>query len=152
MTQFAKFPLFFLALMLVVCSTSCRSKEDMVPPLSVIKRLLTAQTWQINEVFDVQNGVITPLYKRGATNNEEDFSAVRQLFKTDGRIIYTGQEGETGSDGRYELLENDTRLKLSMPEWGLSVTVNAVKVTSGEFSYQLGTAEGYTQFTFVPAQ
>jgi hypothetical protein len=153
MTQIVKLPAYLLALILVVGSTSCRSKDTVVPPLSVVKRLLTAQNWQLNEVIDVQKGgVSTPLYKRGAPDNEDDFSAVRQLFKTDGSIIYTGQEGETGADGRYELLENDTRIRLSMPSWGLSVNADALKVTSGEFTYRLGTAEGYTIFTFGPAQ
>lgn len=144
---------YLLAFTLIACAASCRSKDEVLPSFSVVKRLLTAQTWQLNEVIDVQNGgVPTPLYKRGAPDNEDDFSKVRQQFKADGGIIYTDQDGETGTDGRYELLENDTRLKLSMPEMGFSVTVNTLKVTSGEFSYRLAAGEGYTIFTFGPAQ
>lgn len=152
MISFTKLPAFLVILAIVISSASCGSKENTVSPVSGIKKLLTAQTWQINEVTDVQNGVSTPLYKRGASDNEEDFSAVRQLFKVDGSIIYTGQFGETGSNGKYELLDNDSRLRLSMPDWGFSVTVAALKVTSGLFSYQLGNSEGYTEFIFAPAQ
>lgn len=153
MTQILKFSAFVMVLVLVMGSSSCRSTDkDVVTPVGEVKKLLTAQTWQMNEVSEVQNGVSTVVYKRGAAQNEEDYSAVRQLFKADGSIVYTDQDGSTGADGRYELLDNDTSLKLSMPAYDLSVTVYAVKVTSGEFSYRLGTAEGYVLFTFGVAK
>lgn len=153
MKQFLKLPVLAFAVILAVTTVSCRSKDkEVTPPLTDIKTLLIAKTWQVNEVSEWDGTVKTVYYKRGAANNEDDYSAVRQQYKADGSIVYTDQDGETGSDGRYELLENNTRLKLSMPEMGLSITVNALKVTNGEFSYQLGTPTGYVQFTFVPAQ
>lgn len=151
MTQILKFPALVMALILVIAGTSCRSKDkEVVLPLSEVKKMLIARPWQVNEVSEVQNNQNTVVYKRGAANNEEDYTEVRQLFKEDGSIVYTDQEGETGSDGHYELLDNGNSLKLSIT--GLEVKVNTVKVTNGEFSYRLGTPDGYVQFNFGPAQ
>lgn len=151
MTQLLKFSALVMALILVLSGTGCRSKDkEVVLPLSEVKKLLIARTWQVNEVSEVQNNQSTVVFKRGAANNEEDYTEVRQLFKEDGSIVYIDQEGESGSDGRYQLLDNGSSLKLSI--WGLEVKVNTVKVTSGEFSYRLGTPDGYVQFNFGPAQ
>lgn len=152
MTQTTKLSGFLLFLTLLIASAGCHSKNDVAPPLSVIKRLLTAHTWQINEVTDTQNGNATTVYKRGAAHNEDDFSLVRQQFTTDGRIIYTDQFGDSGANGTYVLLDNDTRIRLGMPDMGLSVTADQLKVTDGEFSYQLENNDGHTTFIFGPAK
>jgi hypothetical protein len=153
MKQFFKFPVLVTAVIFMAGMASCHSKDkEVTPPVTDVKTLLTAKTWQVNEVNEWDGTSKTVYYKRGAANNEEDYSAVRQQYRADGSIVYTDQEGETGTDGRYELLENNTRLKLSMPDMGRSVTVNTLKVTNGEFSYRLATEAGYVQFTFEPAQ
>lgn len=130
-------------------ATSCNKDEDLKQePIEV--QLLTAKTWQMEEVADVINGS-TPhvTYKRGATNNEDDFSLIRQTFKKDGSITFIDQEGESGSDGRYQLLENNM-LRLS---WGfITSIVEHVVIRENSFSYRLVHEDGYTQFTFSPVQ
>lgn len=153
MKQFLKFSVLAVTAMILTAMVSCSSKDkEVTPPLSDVKTLLMAKNWQVNEVIEMNGTDKTVVYKRGVAGNEEDYSAVRQQYKADGSIVYTDNDGETGSDGRYELLENNTKLKLSVPSMGMSVTVNSLKVTSGEFSYRLGTSAAYLQLTFGPAQ
>ncbi|RXK86899.1 hypothetical protein [Filimonas effusa] len=152
MTQLFKLLASVVIASLIAALTSCNSKDkEVTTPQSDVKKRLTAKTWQVKEVTEWESGAKTVVYKRGAANNEDDYAAVRQLFKDDGTVVYTDQDGETGTGGRYELLENGTVLKLGMPEFGISVVVYAVKVTDGEFSYRLDTEDGYVLFIFEPA-
>lgn len=153
MKQFLKFPVLAFTVIILATMVSCSSKDkETTPPLTDVKTLLMAKNWQVNEVAEWNGTDKTVVYKRGATNNEDDYSAVRQQYKADGTIAHTDEDGETGSDGRYELLDNNTKMKLSVPSVGMSVTVNSLKVTSNEFSYRLGTGAAYLQLTFGPAQ
>lgn len=130
-------------------TTSCNKDDDLKKePIEV--QLLTAKTWQIEEVAQVIDSEPPHVtYKRGAANNEDDFSQVRQTFKKDGTITFIDQEGESGSNGRYQLLENNM-LRLS---WGfITNIVEHVVIRENSFSYRLVHEDGYTQFTFSPVQ
>jgi len=117
--------------------------------MSPAAELLTAQTWQIEEVTMIDNGISDVTYKRGAANNDDDFSLVRQTFKTDGTITYVDQYGFTGKNGKWKLLENDTKLRLGMGDF--SVIVENVTVSENSFSYRTMNQEGYALFKFSPA-
>lgn len=139
---------FFLASLFVV---SCK-KDDVKPvPAPTAKDLLTAKTWQMEEVTD-NHGTPQVVYKKGAANNEEDYSLVRQAFKADGTITYIDQFGDAGTNGTYELLENNTRIRLGMTGSSLSVVAQSLNVSASRFSYHLVDGAGYVQFTFSPVQ
>jgi hypothetical protein len=135
-----------------IFAVSC-SKKDVVKPVPAptVKELLTARTWQMEEVTD-NHGTPVVTYKRGAANNEEDYSLVRQSFKADGSITYIDQFGDAGTNGTYELLENDTKIRLGMTGSTLSVVAQNLSVSTTRFSYRLVDQDGYVQFTFSPAQ
>ena len=139
-----------LILFVALFSTTSCNKEDDIRQEPIEVQLLTAKTWQIEEVAEVNKaGTIRITYKRGVYNNEDDFSFVRQTFTKNGSIIYVGQFGEAGSDGRYQLLNNNM-LRLSV---GLLTTiVEKVMIRENSFSYRLVHEDGYTQFTFSPVQ
>lgn len=135
---------------LVLFSTTSCDKEDNLRQEPMEVQLLTAKTWQMEEVVSVEPGnqpYVT--YKRGAADNEDDFSLIRQTFKKDGSITYIGQEGESGSNGRYQLLGNNM---LSLGLGGIPIIVEQVIIRENSFSYRLVHGGGYTQFTFSPVQ
>lgn len=137
---------------LIRCSFSATScdKEDEVRQEPMEVQLLTAKTWQIEEVAEIMDGEPPHVtYKRGVENNEDDFSLIRQTFKKNGSITYIDQEGASGSNGRYQLLSNHM-LRLSMGF--ISTIVEHVVIRENSFSYRLVHEGGYTQFTFSPVQ
>lgn len=130
--------------------TSCK-KDSTEPTQLSVSQMLTAKTWQVEEVTDHMGGNIDKLYKRGANNNQDDYSLVRQQFKTDGTITYTDEFGITGKDGLWELQDNNKKIKLNLPSMGLSVVCEDVTVTANSFSYKLTyPGNGYVLFTFSP--
>lgn len=139
-----------LILSVALFSTTSCDKEDDIRPAPLEVQLLTAKTWQIEEVAEVNKaGAARITYKKGVANNEDDFSLVRQTFQKNGSITYVDQFGEAGSDGRYQLLKNNM-LRLSV---GLLTTiVEQVVIRENSFSYRLTHEDGYTQFTFSPVQ
>jgi hypothetical protein len=131
---------------------SCK-KEDGPKLISEKQQLLTAKTWQVSEVNEMIDGEKTALYKKGAANNEEDYSLVRQSFKADGKIHYTDQFGDQGTDGLWKLLDNDTRLQLSLLSMGITTIVDDFTISSTGFSYKLKTeGSNYVEFKFIPVQ
>lgn len=139
----------FVMTLALFSTTSC-DKEDDIRQEPIEVQLLTAKTWQIEEVATVENDAPPRVtYKRGTPNNEDDFSLIRQTFKKDGSITYVDQFGDSGTNGRYQLLNNNM-LRLSIE--GLSTIVETVVIRENSFSYRLVHDGGYTQFTFSPVQ
>lgn len=134
-----------------IFAVSCKKEVVKPVPAPTVKERLTAKTWQMEEVID-NHGTPVVTYRRGAANNEEDYSLVRQSFKADGTITYVDQFGDAGTNGTYELLENDTRIRLGMTGSNLSVIAQNLSVSNTRFSYWLVDQDGYVQFTFSPAQ
>jgi hypothetical protein len=129
--------------------TSCQ--KDDVQNESAAKKALTARTWQMEKVTGYTSGLPSVAYQRGAANNEDDYSLIRQTYKADGSIVYVGQFGEAGSDGSYELLNNDTRIKIGLNSMGLSIIGENLKVNATEFAYTLKHGDGdSTRFIFSP--
>ncbi len=128
--------------------TSCK-KDEVVAPQTPAQSLLSAKTWQMEEVTDYYGGIADKIYKKGASNNQDDYSLVRQKFNANGTITYTDQFGTQGSDGLWELQSNNTKIKLSLPSMGLTVLCDDFTVTANSFSYKLkSSATEYTHFIF----
>jgi hypothetical protein len=133
-----------LALMLTF--TSC--KKDKAPD-SPTKQALMAHTWQMETVTGFSAGVPNVTYQRGASNNEEDFSMIRQTYKSNGTIQWVDEFGDSGSNATYSLLDNDTKIRLSYS--GLSATGENLVVTSNQFAYTLKyNSTDSTRFVFSP--
>ena len=130
--------------------TSCK-KENTEQQMSAVQKDLISKTWQVEKVIDYAGGSPSILYQRNAIENTDDFSLVRQTYKANGSITYIDQFGESGTDGSYELLSNNTKIKLKLASIGLSVTAENLKVTATSYSYTLKHAEGdSTRFIFSP--
>lgn len=139
-----------LILSVTLFSTTSCNKDDEVPREPIEIQLLTAKTWQIEEVAMIETGGTPHLwYKRGAANNEEDYSLVRHTFKKDGSMTSIDQEGASSNDGRYQLLENN-RLRLTSD--GITMIFENVVIRENSFSCRLAQNNGYIQFTFSPVQ
>ena len=129
-------------------ATSCKKdNDDKVIPIE--QQYLTAKTWQVEEVSTTQDGATNVTYKRGAQNNEDDFSMVRQSFKTNGSITYVDSFGESGTNGRYQLMKNN-QMQLSLGSF--STIVFGVTIRENSFSYKQEIQGGIMQFTFSPIQ
>jgi hypothetical protein len=129
--------------------TSCK-KED-VQKESAIQKALMAHTWQMEKVTGYISGVPSVSYQRGAANNEDDYSLIRQTYKANGSIVYVDQFGDTGSNGTYELLDRDTKIKIGLSSMGLSIVGENLKVATTEFAYTLKHGDGdSTRFIFSP--
>ena len=140
----------FISLAVLVFGfTSCK-KED-VQKESAAKKALTAHTWQMENVTAYTSGLPSVSYQRGAANNEDDFSLVRQTYTSNGTITYLDQFGDSGTNGTYTLLNNDTQIRLGLSSMGWSVTGENLKLASTEFSYTLKHGDGdSTRFIFSP--
>jgi len=139
----------FAALALSVSATSC--KKDDSQPASTTKQALIAKTWQVETVIDYHGATPNVLYQRGAANNEDDHSLVRQTFKADGSITYVDQFGTSGTDGRYELFDNDRKMKIGAASVGFTTIVENVKANATQFAYTLNPGDGdSTRFVFSP--
>ena len=118
-------------------------------PDSPTKQALMAHTWQMEMVAEYNSGVAHVIYQRGATTNDEDFSMIRQTYKSNGTVEYVDEFGDSGSNAKYSLLDNNTRIRLSYS--GLSVTGENFVVTDNQFAYTLkyNTTDS-TRFVFSP--
>lgn len=76
-----KFPLMLAFACLVLGFASCKKDETKPPEKSTIE-LLTAHTWQIDEIRFLQQN-IPYYYKRGGNNNNANFDIEYIKFKTD---------------------------------------------------------------------
>jgi hypothetical protein len=128
--------------------SSCK-KDDVPAKESIVKNNLMAHTWQMEKVTDYTSGNSTVSYQRGAADTQDDYSMIRQTYKADGSITYIDQGGESGTDGTYELLNNDTRIRIGLASMGLSVIGNNLKVDHSTFGYTINTGDGdSTRFVF----
>jgi hypothetical protein len=135
--------------LLVVGFTSCKKEE--VQKESATQKALMAHTWQMEKVTGYISGVPSVAYQRGVANNEDDYSLIRQTYKANGSIVYVGQFGDSGSDGNYELLNGDTKIKIGLNSMGLSIVGENLKATATEFAYTLKHGDGdSTRFIFSP--
>jgi hypothetical protein len=137
---------FISAMTLVFSFTSC-GKENV--ETSPTKQALLAHTWQMEMVTEYVSGVPHTLYQRGAANNEDDYSNIRQTYKSNGSIQFVDDFGDSGSNASYQLLDNDTKIRISYA--GLVVTGENLLVTGNQFAYTLkfnGTDS--TRFMFSP--
>ena len=134
------------ALFLAVTFISC-GKEN--PPVSATKQALMAHTWQMETVTDYSAGTSYVIYQRGSTNNDSDFSMIRQIYKSNGTIQYVDEFGDSGSNATYQLLDNNTKIRISYG--GLSVTGENLVVTGNQFAYTLKyNATDSSRFAFSP--
>jgi hypothetical protein len=137
-----------VAVACLIGASSCK-KDDVPAKESQAKKDLMAHTWQMEKVIEYTSGNATVSYQRGATDNQEDYSMIRQTFKADGSITYVDQSGEAGTDGTYSLLNNDTKIKIGLASLGLSVIGDNLKVDNTSFGYTINTMDGdSTRFLF----
>lgn len=137
-----------VAVACLIGASSCK-KDDVPAKESQVKKDLMAHTWQMEKVIEYTSGNATVSYQRGATDNQEDYSMIRQTFKADGSITYVDQSGEAGTDGTYLLLNNDTKIKIGLASLGLSVIGDNIKVDNTSFGYTINTMDGdSTRFLF----
>jgi len=120
------------ALFLTVVFISCGKEK---PPVSATKQALMAHTWQMETITEYSFATPHVIYQRGSTNNDDDFSMIRQTYKSDGTIQYVDEFGESGSNAAYQLLDNNTKIRISYA--GLSVTGENLVVTGNQFAYTL---------------
>lgn len=132
----------------LIGASSCK-KDDVPAKESQVKKDLMAHTWQMEKVIEYTSGNATVSFQRGAADNQEDYSMIRQTFKADGSITYVDQSGEAGTDGTYSLLNNDTKIKIGLASLGLSVIGDNLKVDNTSFGYTINTMDGdSTRFLF----
>ncbi len=130
-----------VAVACLIGASSCK-KDDVPAKESQVKKDLMAHTWQMEKVIEYTSGNATVSYQRGAADNQEDYSMIRQTFKADGSITYVDQSGEAGTDGTYSLLNNDTKIKIGLASLGLSVIGDNLKVDNTSFGYTINTMDG----------
>ena len=135
--------------LLVLGFTSC--KKDDVQNESATRKALMAHTWQMEKVTGYISGAPSVVYERGGVNNEDDYSLVRQTYKANGSIAYVDQFGDAGSNGTYQLLDSDTKIRIGLSSMGLSIVGENLNVTATEFAYTLKHGDGdSTRFIFSP--
>jgi hypothetical protein len=138
----------FVAIAAILGFSSCK-KDDVPAKESMVKKELMAHTWQMERVIEYTAGNPQISYQRGSADNQDDYSMIRQTYKADGSITYVDQTGESGIDGSYELLNNDTKIRIGLASLGLSVIGDNLKVDHSSFGYTIKTLDGdSTRFIF----
>jgi hypothetical protein len=138
----------FVAIAAILGFSSCK-KDDVPAKESMVKKELMAHTWQMERVIEYTAGNSQISYQRGSADNQDDYSMIRQTYKADGSITYVDQTGESGIDGSYELLNNDTKIRIGLASLGLSVIGDNLKVDHSSFGYTIKTLDGdSTRFIF----
>jgi hypothetical protein len=138
----------FVAIAAILGFSSCK-KDDVPAKESMVKKELMAHTWQMERVIEYTAGNPQISYQRGSADNQDDYSMIRQTYKADGSITYVDQTGESGTDGSYELLNNDTKIRIGLASLGLSVIGDNLKVDHSSFGYTIKTLDGdSTRFIF----
>lgn len=136
----------FTALLGIALLAGCK-KSTAVP---TVQAQLADKIWLMQKVTEVRSGSpANVVYQRGATNNQEDFSLVRQKFNSNGTLDYTDENGISGSNSHWELLDNNTRLKITFG--GFGVTFEQFTISATQFSYKspFATATDYVLYTFT---
>jgi hypothetical protein len=138
----------FVAIAAILGFSSCK-KDDVPAKESMVKKELMAHTWQMERVIEYTASNPQISYQRGSADNQDDYSMIRQTYKADGSITYVDQTGESGTDGSYELLNNDTKIRIGLASLGLSVIGDNLKVDHSSFGYTIKTLDGdSTRFIF----
>lgn len=137
------------ALLGIALLASCKKSAD-VTPVPTVQAQLTDKIWRMEKVTEVHSSTPTVIYQRGAANNQEDFSLVRQQFNNNGTLSYTDENGISGTNSHWELLDNNTRLKITFG--GFGVTFEQFTISAAQFSYKspFATATDYVLYTFTP--
>ena len=131
----------FVAVAAILGFSACK-KDDVPAKESTVKKDLMAHTWQMERVIEYTAGNPQISYQRGSADNQDDYSMIRQTYKADGSITYVDQTGESGTDGNYELLNNDTKIRIGLSSMGLSVIGDNLKVDNSSFGYTIKTFDG----------
>ena len=97
---------------------------------SEVKSLLTAHTWQINEVIDPFSGA---RFKRGVLSDGKDFAIARYLYKEDGAHTGINWEGNSIINSCYTFLDNR---KIQVTDTRCTNLYNIISIGSTEFSYK----------------
>jgi hypothetical protein len=139
-----------IALLGIAFLASCKKAANETPAPTA-QTMLTAKTWQMEKVTEVRTNTPTVVYQRGAATNQEDFSLVRQRFNSNGTMDYTDENGISGTNAHWELLDNNTRLKMTFG--GFGVSFEQFTISANQFSYKspFATATDYVLYTFTPA-
>lgn len=93
--------------LLIFAFASC--KKDDTTTTTTSKSDLIAKTWQVQKLTAKISGLELPLYEKGKTGNQVDFSKFRILFTKDGKYTNTDQEG-TVTSGTWKFIENETKI------------------------------------------
>lgn len=124
-------PLSFILLscekqVLTETTCSCSSQTSS----SEIKAMLTAHTWQINEVIDPFSGT---RYKRGVFSDGKDFESARYLYKDNGILTGTSWQGNTITNTCYTFLDNRKIQVTALPCIDI---YDIITIDPSEFSYK----------------
>jgi hypothetical protein len=115
--------------------TSNNEKETTITKMasdsSEVRKLLTAHTWQIEEVVDPFSGV---RYKRGSVSDEKGFHLARYIYGVDGSIKGTDWFGNPIKDNFYSLQNGDKQFLIITPD---CTSINEIiSISSTKFVYK----------------
>ncbi|MBK7883675.1 MAG: hypothetical protein IPJ81_07615 [Chitinophagaceae bacterium] len=139
-----------LLVVLTFTSSSCQKEISKEDAGTDAKGLLTAKTWQMQQVTTVENGISTIEFKRGAQNNLNDYSKMRLTFKPDGSMIFIDELGDQLNNASYVLLNDNKNLKITVD--GFPITFENLAITANQFSVKEKIADNeYSLYIFTPA-
>lgn len=111
---------------------------------SEVRKLLTSQTWQIEEVVDPFSGV---RYKRGSVSDGKEFYLARYTYGENGSITGTDWFGNPIKNTSYNLQDGDRKLVMVAPD---CTSINEILfISATKFTYK---ANDGSVFTLTPVQ
>lgn len=99
-----------LVLFVAFLVAACSKNDDNQP---VAKTELLLRSWQIDELKLVTGSKAAAIYKKGGSNNIQDYSKERYTFLKDGKAEYTDETGVKQA-GAWKLLNSDSQIELQI--------------------------------------
>lgn len=92
--------------------SSCK-KDDAATPTRAKKDILVSKTWLLADVTALGAISVYNKDKKPSSDNLFDLSKVRLIFKTDGTMTGTDNNGKAISGGKWILSTDETKLTIS---------------------------------------
>lgn len=111
---------------------SCKKDDPTPTPTKTKTEIISAHSWQVNTA--IASGLLT-IYQKGGTSNAIDLSKVTLVFKADGTLTGTDQNGAAFSTAKWVFASSETKITFSnLPISSLNnITFDITQLTDANF-------------------
>ncbi len=131
--------------LLIFVFSACKKDDAATTTTTASKSDLIAKTWQVQKITAKVSGLELPLYEKGKTDNQVDFSKFRFTFTKDGKYSGTDLDGQSQA-GNWKFTENETKIVIDAGTAD-EVTFTLSKLTSSNLDFYMKVTEDNVEST-----